>query len=180
VFQGKHDEARTSVGGDQQANDDIRRYAPRFRSLGNPLVSDAHPRHEPGASASHCGEGVIVSRRKVKTSVKGSDGHSKALHVEVKPFGPEPSEVAQLAQRLQWHKAVRKLLDKTRYRLLSVELLDADNETKATKPTPPSASAPPSTTTRTIVPYSLAATSETQHLGGGDLKRAALAQRRRI
>src|ERR1700730_2376020 len=79
----------------------------------------------------------MVSTRKIKRSVKSSAERGKALHVEIKPFGPGPSQVAQLAQRLQRHKAVRKLLDKTRDRLTSVELLDSNKSTKATKPTPP-------------------------------------------
>jgi len=74
----------------------------------------------------------MVSRRKVKTSVKGSDGHSKGATCGSQTVSVRNrAKWAQLAQRLQWHKAVRKLLDKTRYRLLSVELLDADNETKS-------------------------------------------------
>jgi len=62
----------------------------------------------------------------------------KELRVSVKAFGPRPDEVQALAQAVTKHSAVQKLLARTRFRLLRVDLLDPTSELKSTRPQPPS------------------------------------------
>ena len=56
--------------------------------------------------------------------------------VKIEPFGPTPTDIEALAQRVVNHRAVQTLLSKARHRLLYVDLLDSDDDTKIAKPKP--------------------------------------------
>ncbi len=60
------------------------------------------------------------------------------LKVKIKPFGPDQSAIDTLAGELSQHPLLKKMLGKARNRLLSVELIDPEPETKSNRnPKPP-------------------------------------------
>src|SRR6266571_4369686 len=76
---------------------------------------------------------------------RSTSKRSKAIHTEgeelrvsVKSFGPKPDKVRALAQAVTKHSAVQKLLARTRFRLLRVDLLDPTSELKPARPQLPS------------------------------------------
>jgi hypothetical protein len=60
------------------------------------------------------------------------------LGIDIKPFGPTSERVQTLAQAVTKHRAVQKLLARTRHRLLRVDLLDASQDPKPARPQAPS------------------------------------------
>ena len=60
------------------------------------------------------------------------------LRVSIKSFGPTPEQVQALSQAVTKHASVQKLLARTRYRLLRVDLLDPSQAPKSARPQPPS------------------------------------------
>jgi hypothetical protein len=72
-----------------------------------------------------------------RTRARKSSGAGKQLGVKIDPFGPTMADVAALTQRLTRHRAVQAILAGNRYRLLYVDLLDADTDPKTEKPKPP-------------------------------------------
>src|SRR5262245_34238143 len=59
------------------------------------------------------------------------------LAVKIEPFGPTPTAIQTLAQKLAKHPAVQKTLGKARQRLLYIDVLDADDDDKRDRPKPP-------------------------------------------
>ena len=72
-----------------------------------------------------------------KKRPKVSRGEGADLRVELKTFGPDPTQIGALAQTVTRTRAVQAYLAKTRHRLLRVELLEPIEETKATRPAAP-------------------------------------------
>jgi Copper amine oxidase, enzyme domain len=72
-----------------------------------------------------------------KKRPKVSRGGGEGLGVRIESFGPKPEQIEALAQTLARHRAIQKLLAKTRYRLLRIDLLDPIEETKPARPEPP-------------------------------------------
>src|SRR5687768_252810 len=63
---------------------------------------------------------------------------SKALGVKIEPFGPTPADLQAVAGRVTKHRAVQTMMAKSRYRLLYIDVPDADDDDgKATKPKEP-------------------------------------------
>src|SRR5215831_19106216 len=69
--------------------------------------------------------------------VRASRVERRQLTVKIEPFGPKPADIEALAQRLTRHPAVQAELGKTRYRLLHIDLLEAEPDVKLDKPKPP-------------------------------------------
>jgi copper amine oxidase-like protein len=60
------------------------------------------------------------------------------LSVKIVRFGPTADEMQALAQTVIKHRAVQTLLARTRHRLLSIDVVDPDEELKPAKPRPSS------------------------------------------
>jgi Copper amine oxidase, enzyme domain len=56
--------------------------------------------------------------------------------VKIEAFGPTATDIATAAQRIARDKAVQRLLNRTRHRLLYVDVLDPDDALKADRPRP--------------------------------------------
>lgn len=63
---------------------------------------------------------------------------SADLIVKTNAFGITPERAAVLARSITRHRGVAKFLGRSRHRLLSFEILDAESEAKPARPTPPS------------------------------------------
>jgi len=67
-----------------------------------------------------------------------SQNNPSDLSIEVEPFGPTPTDLDALSQRLLAHSQVKKLLKGAHYRVLSTIALETDDTRKGSaKPKPP-------------------------------------------
>jgi hypothetical protein len=72
-----------------------------------------------------------------KTAKVVNAANTEDINLKIQPFGPTPDQLTALAPRLNAHPAVKKLLDKTRHRLLGIALVHPVEDTKPAKPRPP-------------------------------------------
>ena len=70
-----------------------------------------------------------------KSSIRGS---SQELALKITSQGPTPERFSNLAQALLQHNSLRPLIAKTRNRLLTLELIEEESETKTARPPAPS------------------------------------------
>jgi hypothetical protein len=80
-------------------------------------------------------------RDQARASATGAKAtkHAKSedINLKIQPFGPTPDQLTALAPRLTAHPPVKKLLAKTRHRLLGIALVHPVEDTKPAKPRPP-------------------------------------------
>ncbi len=88
-----------------------------------------------------------AERAGAKKTAKAAKGAAKAatpsaaaqeLSVKITPQGPSPDVFAVLARELPQHPALRDLLNKTRSRVLAVEMVGPQPESKTARPPAPS------------------------------------------
>src|SRR5687767_13646958 len=85
------------------------------------------------------GKKKTTSAKKTARSQKGlGETFQRGLKVNIKPFGPDQAAIDTLASELLQHSSLQEMLGKAQSRLLSVELIDPEPETKSNRsPSPP-------------------------------------------
>jgi hypothetical protein len=85
------------------------------------------------------GKKKAPSAKRIAPSQKGLvETFQRGLKVKIKPFGPDQSAIDTLASELLQHASLQKVLGKAQSRLLSIELIDPEPETKSNRsPNPP-------------------------------------------
>jgi hypothetical protein len=83
--------------------------------------------------------GKLSAERSVKKSAsKKVSTVGQELSLKITPQGPSPELLATVSRELLQHASLRSLTAKTRSRLLALELVEQEPETKTAKPTAPS------------------------------------------
>lgn len=81
----------------------------------------------------------VSAKRNVKTSASRKvSAVRQELSLKITPRGPNPELFATVSRELLQHASLRSLTAKTRSRLLALELVEQEPETKTAKPTAPS------------------------------------------
>src|SRR5436190_1742078 len=73
-----------------------------------------------------------------KKSFQRVSAASQELSLKITPQGPSPELFATVSRELIEHPSLRSFTAKTRSRLLALELIEEEPETKTAKPTAPS------------------------------------------
>src|SRR5947209_20518378 len=79
-----------------------------------------------------------MSQRARPGGVASTSAAAQELSLKITPQGPTPETFAALARELPQHPALRDLLSKTRSRVLSVELVEPQPESKPARTPAPS------------------------------------------
>lgn len=75
---------------------------------------------------------MAARKRHAQRSTRGRS----EVGLKIEPFGPTPADLAALAPRITRHRAVQAMLGRARSRLLYIDLLDADGDSKPERPRP--------------------------------------------